>query len=310
MAENTRAGEGASGAGTAVVGSPFRSFAESTRPSAGSGGFKENDVKRLTMAGWVLLLGASAILQAQEAIPVKVILKDPRHIEGDRQPKPALIPTRLLEIPFEQWDADSRNRAPREYLEDFNRRVEMARTGGGSGVCTPGKGFPEESSVPKPGERRSSIFQVAGTEKNILLGEVVATEPVWDPVTLQIFTLVHLKVQKVVRGIDPIAVGDIVTYRRFWGTVTIRGVTLCSYANGNFPSSPRPGREVSERLRPTFLILGRFVPGNGTYSNTSDFEEFQVVEGLVHYPPGISYYYDNKPEYLENLISRFQGNVQ
>lgn len=266
-------------------------------------------MKQPFIVGLMLLLGAPTALPAEEAIPAKVILRDPRDLVGNNQKRyPSLIPTRLLETPFEQWDAENRNRAPREHFDDFNRRVESVRAEGASGKCTPGKGFPEESSMPKPGERRLSIFKVAGTEKNILLGEIVTTEPAWDPLTLQIYTLVHLKVQKVVRGLDTIHLGDIVTYRRPWGTVTLHGITLCSYANGNSTSPPRPGKDVPERLRPTFLILGRLVAGNDLYIDTSDFEEFQIVEGLVYYPPGISYYHDNKPENLEELLLQFQSN--
>lgn len=254
----------------------------------------------------LMLLGVSTVLPAEEAFPSKVILKDSRHYAAGRQAPPSLIPTRLLEIPYDQWSADNRSRAPRGYFEKFNNIVEAVRIQGNSGQCTPGKGFPEENHTPKSGVRSFSIFEVARGEKNILLGEVVATEPAWDPQTLQIYSLVHLKVQKVVRGLDTINQGDIVIYRRPWGTATIRGVTLCSYANGVSLSPPRTGQEVPERLRPTFLILGRLVPGNGLFLDTQDYEEFQIIDGRAHYPPGISIYYDKKPEDLGEFLLSFQ----
>ena len=257
----------------------------------------------------LILLGTPDLLPAQETIPAKVILRDPRHLVGSTQKRsPSLIPTRLLEKPFEQWSAEDQNRAPREYFDRFNAIVESVRAHGTSGQCMPGKGFPEKSPTPEPGEKRFSLFQVAGSTKNVLVGEVVATEPAWDPLTLQIYTLVHLKVQKIVQGLDAIEVGDIVTYRRFWGTATIRGITLCSYVTGSSSSQTLPAKETPERLRPTFLILGHLIPGNGLFIDTNDFEEFQVIDGTVHYPPGIPYYRDNKPEKMEELLLRFQGN--
>lgn len=239
---------------------------------------------------------------ALESIPAKVIVRDPRHLLTQNQTRsPLSIPIRLLETPYDQWSADNQNRAAREHIERFASIVKSVRDHG-DGRCFPGKGFPEESLVPKPGERRSSIFQVTGNEKNILIGEVVAHEPAWDPLTLQIYTLVHLKVQRVVRGLDPIEVGDVVTYRRPWGAVTIGGVTLCSYANGLSPYWTGADSEAPE-LRPRFLILGRLIPSNGLFIDTSDFEAFQIIAGMAHYPAGITYYYRNPPENLEELIS-------
>lgn len=265
-------------------------------------------MKPYFLVGLILVSGSTPL--RAEPIPARVILKDSRDYENGQQPRPALIPIRLLETPYDQWSAENRNRASRGDFEKFHDILEEIRFQGGSGNCTPGKGFPETPTEPKPGGRRLSLLKVAGTSKNILLGEVVATEPAWDPVTLQISTLVHLKIKSVVRGVDAIDVGDNVTYRRLWGTATVRGITLCSYVTGNSPLIPRSGREAPERLRPTFLILGRMIPGNGLYIDTHDFEEFQVVDGLVHYPPGIPFYHDNKAENLEALLLRFQGSSQ
>lgn len=268
-------------------------------------------MKHFLLAGLLILTVVNPSIAEEEAGTARVLLQDPRLIlEKDKQPAPSLIPTRLLEIPYEQWSSDNRSRASRQYFEKFNTMIENVRTLGTSGACTPGKGFPEKSSIPKPGERRFSILEVAGNNKSVLIGEVVATEPAWSLETGQIYTLVHLKVQRIVRGLDNLAVGEVVTYRRPWGTATLRGITLCSYANGLSPLPPRPGRDAPERLRPTFLIVGRIVPGNGLFLDTSDYEEFQIVDGWAHYPPGISIFHENKPENLETLLSHFQGISQ
>lgn len=247
-----------------------------------------------------------------DEIPSRVIIQDPTHITMNRPPEPWLIPTRLLAAPYSSWSQDDQNRAAQLQIDNFNAQVEAVRRLGRSGECSPAEALSSQGSghLGAPADRRLSVVDVAGTRKNILIGEVVASESVWDAITRQISSLVYLKVKQVVRGLEPIAVGDIVTFRRSWGTVTVRGVTLCSYPGVVGSQTPLPLQNLPERQRPTFLILGRLIPGNGLFLNTQAFEEFPVIEGKLHYPQGVSYYLEKKPEDLQSLIGVFQGATQ
>ncbi len=56
------------------------------------------------------------------------------------------------------------------------------------------------------------------------------------------------------------------------------------------------------------LLLGRIAAGNKAFMNSSEFEQFQVIDGFVHYPQGIPYYQDNRPERLDAVLTSIQGN--
>lgn len=248
-------------------------------------------------------------IAAADEIPPRVISRDPTHLTMSRPPEPWLIPTRLLTAPYGSWSQDNQIRAGELYIERFNDHVEAVRRLGTSGKCAPGEGLSSYGVGfgPAGAESRHSASDTAGKLKNVLIGEIVATEPVWAPLTNQMASLVHLKVRQVVRGIEPIAVGDIVTFHRSWGSVTVRGVTLCSYPGD--PSSSRPFPEHDLAEPPTYLIMGRLVPGNDLFLNTHGFEEFPVIEGKLHYPQGYPYYRDQAPEDLQNLIVALQGKA-
>lgn len=265
------------------------------------------------------LLGAALLVlfflsskTAADEIPARVIIQDPTHITMSRPPEPWLIPTRLLTAPYSSWSQDNQNRAAQMQIDNFNAQVEAVRRLGRSGECSPAEALSSQSlgHLGAPADRRLSVVDVAGTRKNILIGEVIASESAWDAITRQISSLVYLKVKQVVRGLEPIAVGDIVTFRRSWGTVTVRGVTLCSYPGAVGSQPPLPLQNLPERQRPNFLIMGRLIPGNGLFLNTQEFEEFPIIEGKLHYPQGISYYLEKKPEHLQGLIEVFQGATQ
>lgn len=247
-----------------------------------------------------------------DEIPPRVIIRDPTHITMSRAPQPWLIPTRLLTAPYSSWSQENQERTAQQHVEAFNEQVEAVRRLGKSGECSRALVISCYGSghTPAPADRRLSVVDVAGKRKNVLIGEVVAIEPAWDPTSREIFSLVHLKVQQVVRGIEPIAVGDIVTFRRVWGKVTVDGVTLCSYQISEDSLPPFPSQDLPESQLPTLLILGSLVPGNGLFLNTHEFEEFPVIEGKLHYPQRIRYYREKEPEDLQGLIGSLQGAPQ
>ncbi len=49
------------------------------------------------------------------------------------------------------------------------------------------------------------------------------------------------------------------------------------------------------------LLLGRFAVGNKNFIDSDRYEQFQVIEGYVHYPQDVPYYRDNKPENLDSV---------
>ncbi len=267
----------------------------------------------LRLATALFLLPSMMALQtaADESTP-RVVTQDPTYFTTPRTPEPWLIPIRLLTTPFGTWSQENQQRAPQRYHQRFADQVEQARRLGLSGECTPAEGLASHGGRFSMDERDPpiSIFDVAGTVKNILIGEVIETEPAWDAMTRQIATLVHLEVTRVVRSSDPIAMGDVVTFRRNWGTVTVGGITICSYPGALHPQPQKPWENAPERKRPVLMILGLLVPGNALFMDTNGFEEFPFIEGSVHYPQGYSYYRDKKPENLDALVSRFEGKAR
>ncbi len=249
---------------------------------------------------------------AADEIPPRVIIRDPTHITMTQAPQPWLIPTRLLTAPYSSWSQENQERAAQQHIDAFNDQVETVRRLSRSGDCRPALVISCYGSGQSParGDRRLSVVEVAGTRKNVLIGEVIAIEPAWDTTRREISSLVHLKVQQVVRGVEPIGVSDIVTFRRDWGEVTVSGVTLCSYPENIGSQPPLPSQDLPESRPPAILILGRLVPGNSLFLDTHEFEEFPVIDGKIHYPERIPYYHGKEPEDLEGLIGQLQRITQ
>lgn len=254
-----------------------------------------------------LVVSAIAALAEPAPEPAKpgVIVRGP-----SSSAKGWLIPAWLLQKPYEDWSRDEQALVSPKVVDEFNEYLDTVGTMNRSGVCTPGEGIP----TTRPAEswrEKISLYDVAGTQKNIILGEIVGLEPAWDVGSYQVATLVQLKVVRVIRSIDPITPGDVVLYRRPWGSFNVRGVQLCSYLEpvaGQTHNSAESPTAVERKLQ-TILLLGRLVPGNSNFMGSGRFEEFQVVEGKIYYPRGISYY-PEQPELLSVALSKFSGASQ
>ena len=240
---------------------------------------------------------------AEETPFGRVILRDTSSRYETRIPEPWLIPLSLLEKRRDQWSAQEQAAVPEELYGKFLDVVERTRDKGLSGNCNPADAFSSSApSMVTPPEARYSISQITGAEKTAVIGEVVGTEAAWNFLSTQVATLVHVKVTRVVRAVDKVAVGDLLTIRRPWGKASVRGVTLCSTSRFEPPLPGPEAQQEPERQRQGLLLIGHRTAGNPFYFNTGGFGEFRIVDGLVHYPPGYSFYRDQNPEELEEVV--------
>lgn len=245
-----------------------------------------------------------------EDTPVgRVILRDTSDRYETRIPEPWLIPVSLLERRRDQWTAEEKAVVSEELYGKFLGVVEGTRDQRRSGHCTEAEGLGGRHDT-HPAELRFSIAQIAGTKKTVVIAEVLFTESAWDAITFQIVTLVHLEVVTIVRAVEPVAVGDLLTVRRPWGTASVRGVTLCSYSTTKPPDPGRPTVAIPERERQQLLLVGHMTVGNSFYMSTGGFGEFPIIDGFVHYPQTYSYYRDQKPEPLAAVIAGISGTAQ
>lgn len=235
-----------------------------------------------------------------------VVMRDPSLPGYKQQAHTWLIPGRLLATPYESWSREAQDLVPREVLAHFDQQIDGTRNVGGSGKCSLGLDGTHSSTTLDP-DIRFSFFQVAGDKKSIVHAEIIGSEPAWDAITREIATLVYVKVLKVLQKRDPIEVDDILTFRRPWGSLTVRGITLCTEDAKVLAAPTRESTGTTERLRQEVLLLGRISSGNSSFLDTGDYEVFPIVEGKVLYPPGFSYYRDLKPESLESVFTYFSA---
>lgn len=258
-----------------------------------------------------ILLSWAGKASAEEPIPEwlgnsNVVMRDPSSPGFKQQSHAWLIPARLLATPYESWSRGAQVMVPREVLARFDQQIDGTRNVGGSGKCSLRLDSKSSSTTMDP-DVRFSLFQVAGDKKSIVHAEIIGSEPAWDAMSREIATLVHVKVLNVLQKRDPIVVGDILTFRRPWGSLTVRGITLCT-EDAELQAAPtRESTGTTERLRQEILLLGRISGGNSSFLDTGDYEVFPVVEGKVLYPTGFSYYRDLKPERLESVITYFSA---
>lgn len=253
----------------------------------------------------LLLLSSAGRALGDEPTPEwlgnsKVVMRDPSSPGNQRQAHAWLIPGRLLATPYESWSREAQDMVPREVLERFDEQIDGTRNVGGSGKCSLRLDGKNSSTAMDPAIR-FSLFQFAGDKKSIVRAEIIGSEPAWDASTREIATLVHVKVLNVLQKRDPIEVGDILTFRRPWGSLTVRGITLCTEDDQPQDAATRESADP-DRLRQEVLLLGRISSGNSSFLDSGGFEVFPVAEGKVLYPTGFSYYRDLKPESLESVM--------
>lgn len=208
--------------------------------------------------------------------------------------------------PYESWSQEAQDKVPREVLARFDQQIDGARKVGGSGKCSLGLDAKNSSTSVDP-DIRFTLYQVAGDQKSVVHAEIIGSEPAWDALSREIATLVHVKVLKVLQQRDPIAVGDVLTFRRPWGSLTAHGITLCTEDDEPQAAPTRENAGTTGRLSQAVLLLGRVSSGNSSFLDSGGYEVFPVVEGKVLYPPGFSYYRDLKPERLEEVIAYFSA---
>lgn len=252
------------------------------------------------------LLAVSTVGLAATSQYGRPIVRDPSDQFETLPPYLWLVPIQLLQKPLSDWTQEERDRVPLKVVEDFYSRVERARSLGVSGACSPGEGIDTRRQGSSSPDFRTSLTQVATSGRSVIIGEVVAAEPALDVVTQQIATLVHLRVQQILQNRDSVAVGDVITLRRAWGSTTVRGVTLCSYQTIDSGPSDDSLAGPVERDRQTMLVIGRIAAGNRSFFDSGRFEQFQVIDGYVHYPRDVASYKDNKPEVLDSIIDHFR----
>lgn len=243
-----------------------------------------------------------------EGLPdAKIVLRDDLSDRPDAV-HAWLIPIRLLETPYASWSPEDRELVSPETLARFDKSVESWRKATREPKCgfiiSCFAGGDSDSST----NRRPSLFRMAGDRKSVLLGEILGSEPAWDTGYGHIYTLFHLKVHEVLRQMDSIGVGDIVTFGRFGGSVTVRGTNLCTFEDYRDPTPPEPNSSWSAgNALQKVLVMGNIARANTTYLDSLESDVFPVVGDKVLYPSGIDFYEGLKPESLEEVISYFSG---
>lgn len=128
--------------------------------------------------------------------------------------------------------------------------------------------------APEPGSR-TALGPIQG-QPTVVVGDVEAEFSSWNFFG-SVTTLIFLRIEEILKDeTASLSIGDLVTVALPWGDLEVGPYRLCSH---------EPEGTLKFELGDTFIVTGSVDEWNDNHILTSDGFYFELIEGVVTYPP-------------------------
>lgn len=173
-----------------------------------------------------------------------------------------------LGVPMDRWEL---------FVEQLAYSQELSRKQCTTSTATELYGYPhpdKPGTIPAPGSR-TALGPIL-SQPTVIVGTVEAEVASWNFFSA-VRTLVFFRVTEILKDESAsFALGDLVTIQAPWGELEMGPYSLCTY---------QPEGVLEFELGDTFIVTGNVDEWNDAHIETNDAFYFQLVDGVVTYPP-------------------------